>query len=152
MQHGPLTGSYARDVRVSVFDGKMHPVDSNDLAFKIAGMMAFKDAFQKADPQLLEPVYAIEVLCPDELTGNIMGDLQVRRAIVQGFDNEGHFTVIKAQVPYAEMYQYSPSLRSLTQGRARFRMKFDHYVPVPFDLQKKLTEAFSKQSLELVEA
>jgi elongation factor G len=151
MQHGPLIGSYVRDVRVCVFDGKMHPVDSNDMAFKIAGAMAFKDAFQKADPQLLEPIYAVEVLCPDELTGNIIGDLQVRRAIVEGFDSEGHFRVVKAQVPLAEMGQYAPSLRSLTQGRARFRMRFDHYAPVSFELQKKLTQAYSKE-MELEEA
>lgn len=151
MQHGPLTGSYVRDIRVCVFDGKMHPVDSNDMAFKIAGAMAFKDAFQRADPQLLEPIYAVEVLCPDELTGNIIGDLQVRRAIVEGFDSEGHFRVIKANVPLAEMGQYAQSLRSLTQARARFRMRFDHYAPVSFELQKKLTQVFSKE-MELEEA
>lgn len=151
MQEGPLTGSYVRDIRVSVFDGKMHPVDSNDMAFKLAGIMAFKDAFQHADPQLLEPIYTLEVLCPDELTGNIMGDLQTRRAIVEGFDAEGHFTVVKAKVPYAEMYQYASTLRSLSQGRARFRMKFDNYSPVPFDLQKKLTEAYNKEA-EMVES
>src|SRR5690606_3763353 len=100
--------------------------------------MAFKEAFHLADPQLLEPINALEVLCPDDLTGNIMGDLQARRAIVEGFDAEGHFTVIKAKVPHSEMYGYASSLRSLTQGRARFRMRFDHYAPVPFDLQKKL--------------
>ncbi len=142
MQEGPLTGSHVRDIRVSVFDGKMHPVDSNDMAFKLAGIMAFKDAFQHADPQLLEPMYLLEVLCPDELTGNIMGDLQTRRAIVEGFDAEGHFTVVKAKVPYAEMYQYASTLRSLSQGRARFRMRFDHYAAVPFDLQKKLAETY----------
>ena len=147
MQEGPLTGSHVRDIRVSVFDGKMHPVDSNDMAFKLAGIMAFKDAFQHADPQLLEPMYMLEVLCPDELTGNIMGDLQTRRAIVEGFDAEGHFTVVKAKVPYAEMYQYASTLRSLSQGRARFRMKFDHYAAVPFDLQKKLAETYRNESV-----
>jgi elongation factor G len=152
MHRGPLTGSYVRDVRVAVFDGKMHPVDSNDMAFKIAGTMAFRDAFQNASPQLLEPIYALEVICPDELTGNVMGDLQMRRGIVEGYDTEGHFTVIKAKVPNAEMYQYASSLRSFTQGRARFRMKFDHYAPVSADLQRKLTEAYKKETLELVEA
>lgn len=145
MHNGPLTGSYARDIRVSIYDGKMHAVDSNDMAFKTAGMMAFKEAFQQADPQLLEPIYSVEVLCPDELTGNIMGDLQTRRGMVEGFDTEGHFTVVKAKVPYADMYGYSSSLRSLTQGRARFRMKFFDYAPVPYDLQKKLTEAYRKE-------
>jgi elongation factor G len=152
MQHGPLTGSYVRDVRVCVYDGKMHAVDSNDMAFKLAGTMAFKEAFQQADPQLLEPIYSVEVLCPDDLTGNIMGDLQQRRGMVEGFDNEGHFTVVKAKVPYAEMHGYASTLRSLTQGRARFRMKFDDYIPVPFDLQRKLIEAYKKESVEMAEA
>ena len=152
MHNGPLTGSYVIDVRVCVFDGKMHAVDSNDISFKIAGMMAFKDAFQKANPQLMEPVIALEVLCPDELTGGILGDLQMRRGIVEGFNSEGHFTVINAKVPHAEMYQYASSLRSLTQGRARFRMKFDHYAPVSPDLQKKLTETYKKEVPEMMEA
>ena len=152
MQHGPLTGSYVRDVRVCVYDGKMHPVDSNDMAFKTAGAMAFKEAFHLADPQLLEPINYLEVLCPDELTGNIMGDLQSRRAIVEGFDTEGHFTVIKAHVPHAEMYQYASSLRSITQGRARFRMRYDHYAPVSYEQQKKLTETHNAEALELAEA
>jgi elongation factor G len=152
MQRGPLTGSYMRDVRVCVYDGKMHPVDSNDMAFKTAGTMAFRDAFHQADPQLLEPVDMVEVLCSDDMTGNVMGDLQSRRAMVEGFDTEGQFTVIKALVPHAEMYGYASSLRSMTQGRARFRMKFDHYAAVPFDLQRKLTEAHSQESMELAEA
>ena len=148
MVEGPLTGSYVRDIRVSVYDGKMHPVDSNDMAFKIAGIMAFKDAFQHADPLLLEPIYNLEVFCPDELTGSIMGDLQTRRAMVEGFDSQGHFTVIKAKVPLAEMYGYASSLRSLTQGRARFTLKFNEYTPVPFDLQKKLADAYKKEAQE----
>jgi elongation factor G len=149
MQRGPLTGSFVRDVRVSVYDGKMHPVDSNDMAFKTAGMMAFREAFQQADPQLLEPIYSLEVLAPDELTGNIMGDLQSRRAIVEGFDTEGHFTVVRAKVPHAEMHGYASTLRSLTQGRARFRMRFDHYAPVSGDVQKKLTDAYRKETVEV---
>jgi elongation factor G len=151
MVEGPLTGSFVRDIRVSVYDGKMHAVDSNDMAFKLAGIMAFKDAFQHADPLLLEPINDLEVLCPDELTGNIMGDLQTRRAIVEGFDAEGHFTVVKAKVPAAEMYAYASTLRSLTQGRARFRMKFYDYAPVPVDLQKKLADSYKKEADELVE-
>ncbi|MDX1955607.1 MAG: elongation factor G, partial [Chitinophagaceae bacterium] len=102
MQEGPLTGSYVRDIRVSVFDGKMHPVDSNDISFKIAGLQAFRSAFNMADPQLLEPIYHVEVLCPDDLTGSVMGDLQTRRAIVEGMDTEGHFQKIIARVPLAE--------------------------------------------------
>jgi elongation factor G len=151
MEEGPLTGSYVRDVRVSIYDGKMHPVDSNDMAFKIAGIMAFRDAFQQADPLLLEPIYQVEIHCPEELTGNIMGDLQTRRAMVEGIDSQGHFTVVKAKVPLAEMDGYASSLRSLTQGRARFTMHFNEYLPVPFELQKKLVEAYRKEA-ELVEA
>ena len=152
MNDGPLVGAYVRDIRVSVFDGKMHPVDSNDNAFKIAGAMAFRDAFRQADPQLLEPIYALEVLCPDEVTGNVMGDLQSRRARVEGLDTEGHFTVVKAKVPYAEMYNYASTLRSISQGRARFRMSLDHYTAVPFDVQKKLADSYKQESREMVEA
>ena len=151
MTEGPITGSHVRDIRICVFDGKMHPVDSNDNAFKTAGMYAFREAFQNADPQLMEPIYSLEVLCPNEQTGNIMGDLQSRRARVEGMDAEGHFTVVKAKVPYAEMHNYASTLRSLTQGRARFRMSLDHYEQVPFELQKKLAETYKKEAVELVE-
>jgi elongation factor G len=144
MQVGPLTGSYVRDVRVSVYDGKMHPVDSNDISFKIAGLMAFKQAFQQADPQILEPIYQVTVLCPDDLTGGIISDLQTRRAMVEGMDTEGHFTKIIARVPLAEMGDYSSSLRSITQGRAKFRMEFLEYAPVPFDIQRKLIDEYNK--------
>jgi elongation factor G len=140
MQNGPLTGSYVRDVRVSVYDGKMHPVDSNDLSFRIAGMKAFTQAFAQADPQLLEPIYQVDVLCPEDLTGSILGDLQSRRGIVMGMDTEGQFQKVTAQVPLAELDDYSSSLRSMSQGRARFRMSFGEYLPVPTELQRKLTE------------
>jgi len=150
MNNGPLTGSYVRDVRVCVYDGKMHPVDSNDISFKIAGMMAFKQAFQQADPLLLEPIYHVDVLCPEDLTGSVIGDLQTRRGMVEGMDTEGHFQKISARVPLAEMDDYSSSLRSLTQGRAKFRMSFDEYSPVPFDLQKKLSEEYSRMAKEEV--
>jgi elongation factor G len=148
MQNGPLTGSYARDIRVSVYDGKMHPVDSNDISFKIAGLQAFRQAFQQADPQLLEPIYEVEVLCPDDLTGAIMGDLQSRRALVEGIDSDGHFQKIIARVPLAEMDGYSSSLRSMTQGRARFNMRFLGYEAVPFDIQRKLMEEHSRSVKE----
>jgi elongation factor G len=144
MQEGPLTGSYVRDVRVIVFDGKMHPVDSNDISFKIAGLMAFKQAFQQADPQILEPIQTVEVLCPDDQTGGIISDLQGRRALIEGMDTEGHFTKIIARVPLAELTDFSSSLRSLTQGRAKFRMQFYDYSPVPFDLQRRLIDEYSK--------
>ena len=149
MQNGPLTGSYVRDIRVSVYDGKMHPVDSNDISFKIAGLQAFREAFTNADPQLLEPVYEVEVFCADDQVGAVMGDLQTRMAVVEGMEAEGHFQKITAKVPLAQMYQYSSSLRSLTQGRARFNMKFAEYAPVAYEVQRKLTEAHNKHELVL---
>ncbi|HEU0064040.1 MAG TPA: elongation factor G, partial [Flavisolibacter sp.] len=149
MHEGPLTGSYVRDVRVSVYDGKMHPVDSNDISFKIAGLQAFRQAFKQADPQVLEPIYNVEVLCPEDLTGAVMGDLQSRRGIVEGMDNEGHFQKIIAKVPLAEMHDFSSSLRSISQGRAKFSMKFHSYSPLSYDLQRKLTEEYNKSAAEL---
>jgi elongation factor G len=148
MHNGPLTGSYARDIRVCVYDGKMHPVDSNDISFKIAGLQAFRQAFQQADPQILEPIYQVEVLCPEDLTGAVMGDLQSRRAIVEGIDSERNFQKIIARVPLAEMDGYSSSLRSITQGRAKFTMQFKAYEPVPFELQRKLIDEYSKTAKE----
>ena len=150
MHNGPLTGSYARDIRVCVYDGKMHAVDSNDISFKIAGLQAFRQAFKDADPQILEPVYKVEVLCPDDLTGAVMGDLQTRRAIVEGIDAEGHFQKVTAKVPLAEMDGYSSSLRSLSQGRAKFRSRFSEYAPVPYELQRKLIDEHSKIEKEEV--
>jgi len=148
MHNGPLTGSYARDIRVCVYDGKMHPVDSNDISFKIAGLQAFRQAFQQADPQILEPIYRVEVLCPDDLTGAVMGDLQSRRAIVEGIDSEGHFQKIIARVPLAEMNGYSSSLRSITQGRAKFKNSFLEYAPVPFEIQRRLIDEHAKHAKE----
>ncbi len=148
MIEGPLTGSYCTDIRVSVFDGKMHPVDSNDMAFQIAGTMAFREAFQAAGPQILEPVYELEILCQDEAMGDIMGDLQTRRAIILGMDSEGHYKKIKAKVPLAEMHSYSSSLRSMTQGRAKFSMHFNEYAPVTPDIQQKLISDYKATSKE----
>lgn len=148
MQNGPLTGSYARDIRVCVYDGKMHAVDSNDISFKIAGLQAFRHAFQQADPQLLEPIYQLEVLCPDDLTGSVMGDLQSRRAIVEGIESESHFQKVLAKVPLSELDGYSSSLRSITQGRAKFRMHFHAYEPLPFDIQRRLVDEYAKNSKE----
>lgn len=138
MEEGPITGSYVRDVRVMVFDGKMHAVDSNDISFKIAGMMAFREAFMKAEPQLLEPICDLEVVLPEEMMGDVMGDLQTRRALIMGMDGRGRYQVIRARTPLAELDRYSTTLRSLTQGRARFAQAFAEYVPVPFDLQTRL--------------
>ena len=150
MHEGPLTGSYVRDVRVCVYDGKMHPVDSNDISFKIAGLQAFRHAFQQADPQVLEPINNVEVLCPEDLTGAIMGDLQSRRGIVEGMDTEGHFQKIIAKVPQAEMHDFSSSLRSISQGRAKFKMHFDSYQPMSYDMQRKLSEEYNKASAEVL--
>lgn len=150
MHEGPLTGSYVRDVRVCVYDGKMHAVDSNDISFKIAGLQAFRHAFQQADPQVLEPVYQVEVLCPDDLTGAVMGDLQSRRGIVEGMDSEGHFQKIISKVPLAELHDFSSSLRSISQGRAKFNMNFNSYQPMSYDLQRKLTEEYNKNAVEVM--
>ena len=138
MEEGPLTGSYARDIRVMVYDGKMHSVDSNDISFKIAGAHAFKAAFLAAKPKLMEPIQDLTVRVPEDLMGNVMTDLQSRRAIIVGMDSEGKHQIIKAKVPLAEMYKYSTSLRSQTQGRATFKTTFASFEPVPHSLQKEL--------------
>ena len=138
MEEGPLTGSYARDIRVMIYDGKMHTVDSNDISFKIAGAHAFKAAFLDAKPKLLEPIQDLEVKVPEELMGNVMTDLQSRRAIIMGMESDGKHQIIKSKVPEAEMYKYSTSLRSLTQGRASFKTKFASFEPVPQNLQSEL--------------
>ncbi|HET8963362.1 MAG TPA: elongation factor G, partial [Chitinophagales bacterium] len=148
MQNGPLTGSYVRDVRVSVFDGKMHAVDSNDMAFKLAGTMAFKNAFREADPKLLEPIYDLEVMVPPDMMGEVIGDLQTRRGIVMGMDTEGHYQKIIARVPLAELYGYSSALRSLTQGRGKFKRTFSEFAAVPFDLQQQLMHAHTEELTE----
>ena len=147
MEEGPLTGSNCQDIRVSIYDGKMHPVDSNDMAFMLASTQAFKAAFQHAAPQLLEPIYNLEILCADDVMGDIMGDLQTRRAIIMGMDSEGHYQKIIAKVPLAELHEYSSTLRSLSQGRAKFQQKFLEYSPVPMDIQQKLIQAH-KEELE----
>ena len=138
MEEGPLTGSYARDIRVMVFDGKMHSVDSNDISFKIAGAHAFKAAFLAAKPKLMEPVQDLVVRVPEDLMGNVMTDLQSRRSIIIGMDSEGKHQIIKAKVPLAEMYKYSTSLRSQTQGRATFKTTFASFEPVPQNIQNEL--------------
>ncbi|SFW46445.1 elongation factor G [Chitinophaga sancti] len=148
MNEGPLTGSYVRDIRVSVYDGKMHPVDSNDISFKIAGMMAFKDAFHQAAPLLLEPVYDVETTIPDEMAGDVMGELQSRRSIITGMDSENGYQVIRARTPQAELDKLYAAMRNVTQGKARVRAVFAEYAAVPGDLQKKLMEEY--KSVELV--
>jgi len=145
MEEGPLTGSYVRDVRVIVYDGKMHAVDSNDIAFKIAGMMAFKEAFVNASPKLLEPIYDLEVFVPEELMGEVMTDLQTRRSIIMGMDSKGKYQIIKAKAPLAELDRYTTSLRSITQGRASFNLNFAEYSAVPADIQKDLINNYNKE-------
>src|SRR5260221_3318213 len=140
MEEGPITGSYVRDVRVMVHDGKMHTVDSNDISFKIAGMMAFKDAFLKAEPQLLQPIYDMEIMVPEEIMGDVNGDLQTAPSLIMGVDTKGNYQVIKARTPLAELDRYSTTLRSLSQGRASFSHKFSDFVPVPMEVQQKLAK------------
>ncbi|MGP1514364.1 MAG: elongation factor G [Bacteroidales bacterium] len=148
MEEGPLTGSYARDIVVNVFDGKMHPVDSNEMAFKLAGRNAFKEAFKNAGPKILEPIYDLEVNVPADMMGGVMTDLQGRRAIVMGMDSKGNHQVIKAKVPLAEMNRYSTSLSSLTSGRGMFSMKYSEYQVVPTDVQSSLLKAYEETSKE----
>ncbi len=142
MIEGPLTGSHCRDIRVSIYDGKMHPVDSNDMAFQLAGTMAYKNAFQHAGPQLLEPIYDLSILCSGDVMGDVMGDLQTRRAIIMGMESEGHYQKILARVPLAELHDYSSTLRSLTQGKAKFSMKLADYQQVPAEIQQKLVAEY----------
>jgi len=125
-----------------VYDGKMHAVDSNDISFKIAGIMAFKEAFINASPKLLEPIYDVEVLVPEELMGDVMTDLQTRRSVIMGMDSKGKYQVIKAKTPLAELDRYSTSLRSITQGRASYIGKFSEYSPVPREIQQKLAKEY----------
>lgn len=140
MESGPLTNSFIRDVRVMVYDGKMHSVDSNDISFKIAGAHAFKKAFLNANPKLLEPAEELTVKVPEEMVGNVMTDLQSRRSIIQGIESNGHYQILKCIAPAAELYGYSTSLRSLTQGRATFSSKFSAYQAVPSNVQKELVK------------
>ena len=148
IEEGPLTGSYARDIRVIVYDGKMHPVDSNEISFKLAGRHAFSDAFKNAGPRILEPIYNIEVFVPSDYMGDVMSDLQGRRAIVQGMSSEKGLEKISAKVPLAEMYKYSTALSSLSQGRAMFQMEFSEYEQIPGDVQEKLLKAYEEENKE----
>ena len=142
MEQGPLTGSYARDVRVIVYDGKMHPVDSNEVSFMLAGRNAFSTAFKNAGPKILEPIYDVEVFVPSEKMGDVMGDLQGRRAMIMGMSSENGYEKLVAKVPMKEMSSYSTALSSLTGGRASFIMKFASYELVPSDVQEKLIKEF----------
>ncbi len=148
MEEGPLTGSYARDIIVNIYDGKMHPVDSNEISFKLAGRHAFKDAFKNAGPKIMEPIYDVEVMVPEEKMGDVMTDLQGRRAIIMGMESEGNYQRIRAKVPLAEMNRYSTSLSSITSGRATYGMKFAEYQQVPMDIQEQLLRAYEEEQKE----
>lgn len=148
MEQGPLTGSYARDVRVVVYDGKMHPVDSNELSFMLAGRNAFSQAFKEAGPKILEPIYDVEAFVPADKMGDVMSDLQGRRGMIVGMSSENGYEKLQAKVPLKEMASYSTSLSSLTGGRASFIMKFASYELVPGDLQNKLIEEHEKEVAE----
>lgn len=143
MEEGPLTGSYARDIRVIVYDGKMHPVDSNEISFKLAGRNAFKEAFRNAGPKIMEPIYNVEVLVPSDKMGDVMSDMQNRRAIIEGMSSEGGLDRLSERVPLSELYRYSTTLSSLTNGRATYTMKFASYEQVPSDIQEKLLKAYA---------
>ena len=138
MENGPMSGCRCRDIRVSVFDGSMHSVDSNEAAFKTAGLMAFKNGFLNAAPQLLEPIYEVDVFVPAEFMGDVMSDLSTRRGQIQGMDSEGTLQDIKAKVPLSEMNRYYTHLKSITQGRATYQMSFSGYGPVPREIQDKI--------------
>ncbi len=148
MEQGPLTGSYARDIVVNIYDGKMHPVDSNETAFKIAGRTAFREAFKLAAPKIKEPIYDIAVTVPTEAQGGVMTDLQGRRAMVLGMDAEGKYTTLKAKAPLAEMNRYCTALSSLTSGRGTFTMTFSGYELVPTDVQQALLKAYEEAANE----
>ncbi len=148
MEQGPLTGSYARDVRVIVYDGKMHPVDSNEISFMLAGRNAFSTAFKEAGPKILEPIYDVTVAIPAEFMGDIMSDLQGRRGMIMGMESEKGFEKLKAKVPLKEMSTYSTSLSSITGGRGSFTMQFAGYELVPSDVQDKLLKEYEAQKKE----
>lgn len=148
MEIGPLTGSYARDIRVYVYDGKMHPVDSNEISFRLAGRNAFSTAFKNAGPKILEPVYDVEIYVPSDRMGDVISDLQGRRGMVLGMASEKRFEVIKAKVPLAEMNKYSTALSSITGGRAFYTMKFSDYAQVPGDVQEAVIKAYTEEEEE----
>ncbi len=148
MTEGPLTGSYARDIRVFVYDGKMHPVDSNEISFILAARNAFKEAFRNAGPKIMEPIYNVEIMTPADYMGACMSDLQNKRALIEGMSSDKGFSVLKARVPLAELYRYSTTLSSLTSGAATFTMEFADYQPVPTDVQTKLLAEYAAQEKE----
>ena len=148
MEQGPLTGSYARDVRVCIYDGKMHPVDSNEISFRLAARNAFSEAFRASNPKVLEPVYDVEVHTPADVMGDVISDLQGRRAIIMGMESDNGFEKVIARVPLKEMSNYSTALSSITGGRSSFTMKFASYELVPADVQDKLLKDYAESNAE----
>jgi elongation factor G len=145
IEEGPLTGSYARDIVVYIYDGKMHPVDSNEISFKLAGRNAFSMAFKNAGAKILEPIYNIEVLVPADRMGDVMSDLQGRRAMIMGMGSEKGMEKISAKVPQKEMFRYATSLSSITGGRGVFSTSFDSYEKVPAEVQDELLKAYEAE-------
>ena len=148
LEEGPLTGSYARDIVVYVYDGKMHPVDSNEISFKLAGRHAFSAAFKNAGPKIMEPIYDVAVRMPEDMMGSVMTDLQGRRAVIMGMDSDNKYQIIRAKVPLAEMDRYSTSLSAITSGRGTFTMKYAEYAQVPSDVQTKLLKEYEEKLKE----
>ena len=148
MERGVLAGYKIIDVKATVFDGSYHNVDSSEMAFKMAASMAFKKAFESARPVILEPIYKVTIKVPEVYMGDVMGDISSRRGKIQGMDAEGNFQVINTEVPLAELYKYSTTLRSMTQGRGQHTRNFSHYEPVPRDVQSKIIEDAQKEKDE----
>jgi elongation factor G len=144
MEQGPLTGSYARDVRVCIYDGKMHPVDSNEISFRLAARNAFSTAFRDANPKVLEPVYDVEILLPGDCMGGVQSDLQGRRGIMMDMSSANGMERVKARIPLKEMSSYSTALSSISGGRASFNMKFSSYELVPADVQAQLLKEYEE--------
>ena len=148
MQKGVISGNQVVDVKVTLFDGTFHPVDSDEMSFKLAAAQCFRKGFQESKPILLEPIYTVEVTVPEEFMGDVMGDISSRRGKILGMDSDGHFQVIKAQVPLAELYKYSSTLRSLTSGRGMYKRDFSHYEEVPKEVEQKIIDEYNKSREE----
>ena len=148
MARGVLAGNKVVDVRVTMFDGTFHNVDSDEMSFKIAASQCFKKGFMVANPCLLEPIFDIEIKVPEDYMGDVMGDISSKRGKILGMDSDGQFQVIKAHVPLAELYRYSSHLRSLTQGRGVHHRQFDHYEDVPREVGQKVIDEYNKSREE----
>ncbi len=145
MEQGIIAGYKVVDLKAIVYDGSHHSVDSSDVAFKVAGSMAFKGAFMDANPILLEPIYDVEVTVPEEYMGDVMGDISGRRGKIQGMDSDGHFQIIRAKIPLANLYKYSTTLRSITAGRGMHKRKFNHYETVPSDIAQEIIDRSKRE-------